>query len=57
MAKRFFVDKHHGDKNAVTQVGGGSKTGDKAQALRQEMRARRQPGSSDWFTVREGRKK
>lgn len=54
-AKRWFVDKtnEHGNKN---QVGGGSKTGDKARAVVQRMKAQQKRGDGNSFTVREGKK-
>ncbi len=55
-AKRWFVDKTHDDSRTTTQVGGGSKTPDKATELRQRMRAQQPRGGSASFTVREGRK-
>lgn len=52
---RFFVDRHDGE-GGKRQVGGGSKTGDKADRLKQEMRQAQPRGSSASFTVRKGRK-
>lgn len=60
-SRRYFVDKHDGDNSTgagdpVSQVGGGSKTSAKAQQVTARMRAQQTPGSSNWFTVREGKK-
>jgi len=60
-SKRYFVDKHDGTTGAsqapVSQVGGGSKTVAKANALKAQMRAvDAQRHGSNWYTVREGRK-
>lgn len=54
--KRWFVDKTDGQTGKTTQAGGGSKTGDKAQDLRQRMRDQQERGSSNSFTVRKGSK-
>jgi hypothetical protein len=53
MAK-WFVDKtdqHTGDKS---QVGGASKTGEKARALAARMKAQQKQGDSNSFGVRKG---
>ncbi len=56
-SKRWFVDRTDGSHNPrKTQCGGGSKTPDKAQALKARMRAQQELGSSNSFTVREGTK-
>lgn len=55
--KRWFVNKTDGQTGQTTQVGGGSKTGAKAQDLRQRMRAQQKTGDSNSFGVSEGRKK
>ncbi|GID26827.1 hypothetical protein [Paractinoplanes brasiliensis] len=57
--KRWFVDKHNydGPQRETTQVGGGSKTPDKAAALKARMRridADRYGSHS--YSIREGRK-
>lgn len=54
--RRWFVDRHDGDGHTVTQAGGGSKTGAKAQALRRRLRGQQEPGSSTSFAIREGRR-
>jgi hypothetical protein len=59
--KRYFVDKHNADtvsgKHQSMQVGGGSKTTAKANALKARMRAiDAARGGSNWYTTREGSK-
>ncbi len=57
-SKRWFMDRNDGRglTGETHQVGGGSKTPEKAQQLRQRMRAQQLKGSSASFAVREGRK-
>jgi hypothetical protein len=57
-SKRWYVDKNDGTGSRYNthQVGGGSRTPDKAAALRERMRQQQPRGSSASFTFREGRK-
>lgn len=54
-SKRYFVDKTDADTKSTSQVGGGSKTVDKALGLRQQMKDQQERGSSASFSIREGR--
>lgn len=53
MGKRFQIYRIDGQTSARTRVGSGAKTLDKANALRQRMRAQQPLGSSTWFTLPE----
>ncbi len=57
-SRRWFVDRtdNNGISAKTNQCGGGSKTPEKALELKQRMRAQQERGSSNSFTVREGRK-